>query len=1144
MKVSFDIKAIDEAIKSCQHDIPLKYDGGTTRNNEAFGRIRTVELVLFNLGLRPMTSGEHTPLGDTLQTWMVLEDYFGDFPANFRSAEEEKLNLLLLKGVFNLSEKDVNMPAWKRDKIDNASLQLWKPVKSVAKDDPHVAKKEKVRRERLQDGIEDWTSTLFHECVADSLAYSEENTGAFLNKKLEISSGDIGQWLFRTKSFTEIVASLRTIFHLKSHVQFKHTNVWVQDTFTSFVWQMTNAKPFWNLFGKRIVNLEDSLTQAIKLVINARPLELRTYRLTKVTYDGVDQQLGIIDSLLIDGKTMNWQVAEKTEDGSVERDTELLDLYFARNKHMRYTPNGVLTVTMEKEDTTSQIEKEIVIEFHLHFVHGPQDFCSLIQARGAVLTAVKQSAPKQSVNMSSEEAAGANRLFNSTSRIRSTALPAAAGKAKTSSVKQKAKDVIADLALSTLQETQHQRCDGRIGDSSTERPKNYRLPLDRTLASDKKSSRPIADVDVNPKKKEVIATTITATATGNAPTRSGRACPTLANALVIDEEERKSARIGTSKTSREVSMSLTPLPSEDYDVAMENAYDETADTTLEAEEVQAETPGLNNSATRKSARTYSKANRRTQMRDDMQEKTISNNDAEKERISLVQHHGGREFSTKKAVTEGSASLAKITRSAVTVRSTRKVGHQSPPDTVDIASKAVEIEGSKVTTHQERPDHLLESTKDSHQSGGSSEGQRELRRSARVRGTVVSTQGRKPKVQADLFYDQPQAAPAPEKQRQAPKTTTSVTTPRDVRFSSPLENIPSNGTASKDYRSRPSLKTRLHEDSSHARPMVQVAMQTANVVNALEIIVQPPSTVSSTVPDISNNHSIQNASESHTPFDDPESDISERSSEAENRKEALEVNRKEAGAPSTSRFSTLQYAEGTTSLKLGLAVEAVQKASPIASVATYVKTIRGSRATIDEQLEADLRDSANGNQVSTNARTAAKDKHTSSRVAIAEVDTTVKGGSVLRGSRQALDKQQERLELDRALGIFDENDMDEVEPISFPDLTKTRKKKRSAIEAPNIEKCPPEKKTKRKHNQISAQHPLGQERLGLERSLERTDFMEVDSEPDLTHEELSMREVTWETTRQTMQAPERASSAAQERLQALVLEVLQEIFADK
>jgi hypothetical protein len=168
----------------------------------------------------------------------------------------------------------------------------------------------------------------------------------------------------------------------------------------------------------------------------------------------VDQELGLIDSLLIDGKTVNWQVAERAKDGSLRRDTELVDMYFPGHKAMQLTESGALTVVMDKQDTTSQIEKATVIELHLHFERGPQDFCSLLETRGDILTAVEQSEPAQLVNVSGE-AVGLDPLFESNSRTETMANSTMAVNAKPSVVEQKAQELTA-LAAKTTMETHRQ----------------------------------------------------------------------------------------------------------------------------------------------------------------------------------------------------------------------------------------------------------------------------------------------------------------------------------------------------------------------------------------------------------------------------------------------------------------------------------------------------------------------------------------------------------------------------------------------------------------------------------------------------------------------------------------------------------------
>ncbi|KAJ9122475.1 hypothetical protein QFC22_001902 [Naganishia vaughanmartiniae] len=1114
MAVTFDIKAIGQAIKSCEQDIPLKYGNATTLNAKAMERLHKVEMVLFNLGLRTLASGQHSPLGDTPQTWTELENYFATFPENFRSAEEQKLNLLLLKSVFDLPGKELNMPGWKREKVDKIA-----------------------------------------ECIADTLAYSEENTVAFLDKKLEISSADIGRWLYRAKSFIEIVAFLKTTFHLKSKNKSTPASGWALEMFDPSIWQTANAKPFWNLLAKRIVTPEDSLMTAIKLVINSRPHQLRIYRLTKVTYDGIDQELGMIDCLLIDGKTVNWQIAERMTDGGLERDTELLDLYFAKHKSMRLTPTGVLSVIMKKEDTTSQIEKETLVEFHLHFENGPQDFCTLLETRGAILTASKQSAPKQSVDVSSGDAVGTDPPVDLAPQTRAAVLSSEPGKSNASFVQQKEEEEAgAQVASRTHKGKHYQRDVRKTFNSSIKSSKNSILPQDRIAAADSKSSQPTTDINANPAKGEVTASGTTTTSAKTVPTAQVRA-PKIANALVAGEERQKSAHLEEDSRGhgREASMSLTPLPSERSDVELDGARCEiTNRMVVNSGKVPVAGTHHDNSTTRKSSRTYSKANKRAQLRNVLQEDQNSSSNTEKESIVAAQNEGGgRQSRIEKALVEESTSHAKPTPPHRNARSTTKVLTTSCYKTNNVASQAVETDAVKANTGRKVPATPMDKSKEHCQSVGLVEtGQRELRRSVRVsRGTVNSTQGRKPKIQADLFYDQPQVAPEPKGKGEGPKTTN--TAARDVRFSSPLENIPSNGTTSREYRSRPSLKARHDEDKSYAQSMNPAMVQSLNVVSALQIVVQAPSTVTSSVPDPAKEHAFPNLPESHEPFSDSQSDISDGAPEADHQRKELPTNQKESQELSITHASTLKHDEAASLMK-HLSAEAVQQVRPIASIAKNLNRVRGSRATIDDQLEADLRDIANGNQALTKARKAAKDRHSSSRIEDAEgLATTVDGAIELRDRHTSADKQEERFELDRALDLVDQDEMDKMEPVKVPDLTKTRKKKRSAIEVPDIHDSPPQKKSKRKNNSVSARNPLREESLKVRGpNVEHTDFMEVDPGDDLTNEELSMREmvrkiykVTWETARQTMQVPERECSVAQERLQALVLEVLQDAFAD-
>src|SRR4051812_12605047 len=79
-----------------------------------------------------------------------------------------------------------------------------------------------------------------------------------------------------------------------------------------------------------------------------------------------------------------------------------------------------------------------------------------------------------------------------------------------------------------------------------------------------------------------------------------------------------------------------------------------------------------------------------------------------------------------------------------------------------------------------------------------------------------------------------------------KTTSTITRPvaevaaRDVRFSSPLERSPANGTASKDSGSRSSLKRPANIDISPAQPLIQAKVHSESAMETLEIVVHPVS----------------------------------------------------------------------------------------------------------------------------------------------------------------------------------------------------------------------------------------------------------------------------------------------------------------
>lgn len=131
-------------------------------------------------------------------------------------------------------------------------------------------------------------------------------------------------------------------------------------------------------------------------------------------------------------------------------------------------------------------------------------------------------------------------------------------------------------------------------------------------------------------------------------------------------------------------------------------------------------------------------------------------------------------------------------------------------------------------------------------------------------------------------------------------------------------------------------------------------------------------------------------------------------------------------------STLHYAREEMSLKLDPAADTVVNASPTAMIVGDIRKIRGPRATIDEQLEADL-EIADGNRASGHARKAVKDKHAGVRMSITNINTIV-SEDIAPLAQHTSNKKQGRFIPDQALAVLDENEVD------VPDSLKTRKSK--------------------------------------------------------------------------------------------------------
>lgn len=97
---------------------------------------------------------------------------------------------------------------------------------------------------------------------------------------------------------------------------------------------------------------------------------------------------------------MSWQTAVKTSSRELDKDTVPYDLYFANGKPLRIDEDGTLSMTMEPDDTSIIIDHPLKVRLTLD-VRGVTGIKNLLAARGAKIYGTgKQSAPRQSANVS------------------------------------------------------------------------------------------------------------------------------------------------------------------------------------------------------------------------------------------------------------------------------------------------------------------------------------------------------------------------------------------------------------------------------------------------------------------------------------------------------------------------------------------------------------------------------------------------------------------------------------------------------------------------------------------------------------------------------------------------------------------------
>lgn len=200
-------------------------------------------------------------------------------------------------------------------------------------------------------------------------------------------------------AFLVVKSLLGTLVTL--NLQVKNPKAWAEQVFDDKVWGTYEAKLCKGLFGKRIATFEDGLSRAIDVLLDARPHQFRRFPLGTVKHNGVLQEPGIIAGLLIDGKSMTWQTATKDSNGIMTRNTVPFDVYFANGKSIRIEDNGMLSVTVQQDDTSIYIgTSPLKVQMELN-VPGVAEIVQLLEARHAkIRPGLKQSLPRQSANVS------------------------------------------------------------------------------------------------------------------------------------------------------------------------------------------------------------------------------------------------------------------------------------------------------------------------------------------------------------------------------------------------------------------------------------------------------------------------------------------------------------------------------------------------------------------------------------------------------------------------------------------------------------------------------------------------------------------------------------------------------------------------
>lgn len=368
------------------------------------------------------------------------------------------------------------------------------------------------------------------------------------------------------------------MFHLNSKAP--DPAVWVRDVFKVEFWQKANTKTLSDLLGRRWGNSEEGHQKFLDLVIRARFPQFRTYPIKTIHFGEEERSPGLLPSLLIDGKSLIWQMEEQLDNGSPDRNPALTDCYFANNKVIQLSEEGLLTLFLEQDDTSVPLDDPVTVRIQLGLDGGVTDIKTLLQTRGAKVNPhAKLSVPQQQADMSVQHEDPA------------PSAPWVAGKDKKDGERSKP---VAETRLQTGVGPNRQTTEKKAKPSTQTKVSSESA----VVASDphpgnakqgaSKSSKPKSDlkptnVDSPPKEKAVVR---------REPSKSS----TFQQAQeIVDASTTKASR--KSNTGRDTSASLTPLPA-----------DEGPEVTLERSEGgDSRAAEMMSSATRRNPRTYGKS---------------------------------------------------------------------------------------------------------------------------------------------------------------------------------------------------------------------------------------------------------------------------------------------------------------------------------------------------------------------------------------------------------------------------------------------------------------------------------------------------------------------------------------------------------